>query len=204
METTLGLFLLSVAGISLTGVMLPGPLTTAVIAKGYRNRHAGALIGAGHGIVEIPLIIALYLGLSQFIESPRVLQGIYIAGGLMLLYLGLRMLRASGREADAAVGLPANSLVTGIVITATNPAFYAWWATVGIALVAVAAKFGHTGVVLLMLVHVPMDVIWNEFLSVGTYGSRRWWTPKVQRIVFGICALVLGGFGVWFVLKALL
>jgi threonine/homoserine/homoserine lactone efflux protein len=57
---------------------------------------------------------------------------------------------------------------------------------------------------LLAVVHLPCDLVWSEFLSIGTFGSRRWWTQKVQRIVFGVCALVLAGFGVWFCLSAFL
>lgn len=204
MDSSLGLFLLSAAGISLTGVMLPGPMTAATVAKGYSDRHAGARIAAGHGVVEIPVIAALYFGLGRFLASPQVAQGLYLAGGLMLLYLGLRMFRATAKESGAAGGLPASSLVTGIVITATNPAFYIWWATVGIALIAAAARFGHPGVVLLAAVHLPCDLVWSEFLSVGTFGSRRWWTEKVQRIVFRVCASVLAGFGIWFCLTAFL
>ncbi|GAH55236.1 unnamed protein product, partial [marine sediment metagenome] len=63
METSLGLFLFSAVGISLTGVMLPGPLTAATIAKGYGDKNAGALIAVGHAVIEIPLIAAIYLGL---------------------------------------------------------------------------------------------------------------------------------------------
>lgn len=183
---------------------MPGPMTAATVAKGYSDRHAGLWIGAGHGIIEIPLIAAIYFGLGRLIGSPQVTQGIYLAGGLMLLYLGLRMFRATGREPDPAGGLPSSALVTGIVITATNPAFYIWWATVGVALIAAAARFGHAGIVLLAAVHLPCDLIWSEFISAGTFQSRRWWTKKVQRIVFGVCALVLVGFGVWFCLTAFL
>ena len=122
----------------------------------------------------------------------------------MLLYLGFRMFRATGRASGEMSGLPASALVTGIVITATNPAFYIWWATVGIALIAGAATFGHIGIVLLALVHLPCDLVWSEFLSVGTFESRRWWTQNVQRIVFRVCALVLAGFGMWFCLTAFL
>ena len=96
METSLGLFLLSAAGISLTGVMLPGPLTAATIVKGYSDKHAGAWIAAGHAVIEIPLIAVIYFGLGHFIDSPHVEKGIYLAGGLMLLYLGFRMFRATG------------------------------------------------------------------------------------------------------------
>jgi threonine/homoserine/homoserine lactone efflux protein len=207
METSLGLFLLSAVGISLTGVMLPGPMTAATIAKGYTDRHAGARIAAGHAVIEIPLIAimaAIYFGSGRFISSPQVEKTIYLVGGLMLLYLGFRMFRATRKTLGAAGGLPASSLVTGIVITGTNPAFYIWWVTAGAVLIASAAKFGLVGVILLAIVHLPCDLLWSEFLSVGTFESRRWWTQNVQRIVFSVCALILAGFGVWFCLSAFL
>jgi threonine/homoserine/homoserine lactone efflux protein len=203
METSLGLFLLSAVGVSLTGVMLPGPMTAATIAKGYSDKHAGVWIAAGHAVIELPLIAVIYaviyFGFEHFFDSPQVERGIYLAGGL-----GFRMFRATGKATDAVGGLPTSSLLTGIVITGTNPAFYIWWATVGTALVIGAAKFGLAGVILLTIVHLPCDLAWSEFLSVSTYESRRWWTQKVRRIVFSVCALVLAGFGVWFCLSAFL
>ena len=208
METSLSLFLLAAVGISLTGVMLPGPMTAATIAKGYSDKHAGAWIAAGHAVVEVPIIAiiyaVIYFGFEHFIGSPQVKMAIYLAGGLMLLYLGFRMFRATRETLGAVGGLPASSLVTGIVITGTNPAFYMWWATAGAALITGATKFGLAGVILLTVVHLPCDFVWSEFLSAGTFGSRRWWTQKVQKIVSRICALILAGFGVWFCLSAFL
>lgn len=203
METSLGLFLLSVAVISLTGVMLPGPMTAATIAKGYQNKNAGALIAIGHGVIELPLIAAIYLGVGPFLGLSAVVNGIYIAGGVALFYLGFRMFRTAGDAPEDVGGLPASSVVTGIVVTGTNPAFYVWWVTLGAALIAGAARFGVTGIVLLGVVHWPCDLVWSEFLSMGTFKSRKWWTGKVQRIVFGVCALVLLGFGAWFVFSGL-
>lgn len=203
METSLGLFLLSVAGISLTGVMLPGPMTAATVAKGYQNKNAGALIAIGHGVIELPLIAAIYLGVGPFLGLPAVVNGIYIAGGVALFYLGFRMFRTAGDAPEEVGGLPASSMVTGIVVTGTNPAFYVWWVTLGAALIAGAARFGVIGIVLLGVVHWPCDLVWSEFLSMGTFKSRKWWTGKVQRIVFSVCALVLLGFGAWFVFSGL-
>jgi threonine/homoserine/homoserine lactone efflux protein len=206
METSLSLgqFLLIAVGISLTGVMLPGPMTAATIAKGYSDKHAGAWIAAGHAVIEIPLIAVIYFGFGHFISSPQVTKVIYLVGGLMLLYLGFRMFRATHEAPGAVSGLPASSLVTGIVVTGTNPAFYIWWATAGAVLVTGAAKFGLVGIILFTLVHLPCDFAWSEFLSVGTFESRRWWTQKIQRIVFSVCACILAGFGVWFCLSAFL
>jgi len=204
MESNLGLFLLSIVGISLTGVMLPGPMTAATIAKGYGNRDAGALIAVGHGVVEVPLIVAIYFGFGQLVNSAHVVTGIYIAGGLMLLYLAFRMLRTIGGTPGEVAGLPSSSVVTGIVLTGGNAAFYVWWATVGVALVAGAARFGVTGLVLFTVVHWVCDLGWSEFLSASTFKSRRWWNRRVQKAVFTVCGLILGGFGVWFCVSAVL
>jgi threonine/homoserine/homoserine lactone efflux protein len=203
METNLGLFLLFVAGISFTGVMLPGPMTAATIAKGYKNKNAGASIAIGHGIVELPLIAAIYFGLGHFIEATWVINAIYIAGGVVLFYLGFRMFRTVGNAPEDVGGLPSSSVVTGMVVTGTNAAFYIWWATIGAALLTGAARFGVIGIVLLTVVHWPCDLAWSEFLSLGTFKSRKWWTKKVQRIVFSTCALVLLGFGAWFLISGL-
>ena len=207
METSLGLFLLSAAGISLTGVMLPGPMTAATIAKGYGNRHAGIWIAAGHAVIEIPLIAvmaAIYFRSGSLATSPEVEGVIYIVGGVMLLYLGFRMFRANRVAPGTVGGLPASSFVTGMVITGTNPSFYLWWVTAGAILIAGAARFGLIGVILLAVVHLPSDFVWSEFLSVGTFESKRWWTQRVQKIVFSVCALVLVGFGIWFCVSAFL
>ena len=207
METSLGLFLLSAAGISLTGVMLPGPMTAATIAKGYSDRHAGIRIAAGHAVIEIPLIAvmaAIYFRSGSLATSPGVERVIYIVGGVKLLYLGFRMFRANRVAPGAVGGLPASSFVTGLVITGTNPSFYLWWVTAGAILIAGAARFGLIGVVLLAVVHLPSDFAWSEFLSVGTFESKRWWTQRVQKIVFSVCALVLAGFGIWFCISAFL
>ena len=204
METSLGLFLLSAAGISLTGVMLPGPMTAATIAKGYRDKNAGALIAVGHAAVEIPLIAAIYFGFGHFINSPQVIDIVYVVGGIALFYLGFRMFRSSSNTSGEVGGLPTSSLVTGALVTGTNPAFYIWWVTVGMALIVSAIEFGLTGILLFTLVHWLCDLAWSEFLSVGTFKSRRWWTPNVRKLVFTICALILIGFGVWFCLSAFL
>ena len=196
------MFLLSAAGISLTGVMFPGPVTAVTVAKGYSHKHAGALIAVGHAAVEIPLIAAIYLGLAHFMNSARVMDIIYVVGGLMLFYLGFRMFRNVGDRPGEIGGLPGNSVVAGIVITGTNSAFYVWWVTLGVALVVGAAKYGLVGLLLFTAVHWLCDLAWLEVLSVSTFKSRKWWTYGVQRVVFRLCALMLVGFGVWFFVSA--
>jgi len=201
MAASLGLFLLSAAGISLSGVMLPGPLTAATITKGYRDQNAGVLIALGHAIVEIPLMALIYFGFAHYFASPQVKRIIGLAGGLMLVFMGSVMFRATRRALGEAADLPYNSLTTGIIMTGANPYFFLWWATIGMALIAGAADFGISGLLLFAAIHWSCDLVWEQFVSMSVFKTKHLWTQKVQKIVFAICALVLVGFGAWFCLS---
>jgi threonine/homoserine/homoserine lactone efflux protein len=198
MDSSLGLFLLSAAGISLSGVMMPGPLTAATIAKGYRQQNAGIFIALGHAVIELPLMALIYFGFAQFFASPEVKKVIGLAGGLMLIVMGLMVLRSMKKNLGEAADLPYSPLVTGIMLTGANPYFFLWWATIGIALIITAAQFGIWGLIIFAVVHWSCDLVWESCVSVSVFRTKHLWTQKVQRIVFGICAAVLVGFGVWF------
>jgi len=198
MDSSLGIFLLSAAGISLSGVMMPGPLTAATITKGYREQNAGVFIALGHAVVELPLMALIYFGFAQFFTSPEVKQVVGLAGGLMLIFMGLMVFRGIRKNVGESADLPYNSLVTGIVLTGANPYFFLWWATIGMALIVTAAQFGIWGLVAFAVVHWSCDLIWEQGVSMSVFRTRHLWTRKAQDIVFGICALVLVGFGIWF------
>jgi threonine/homoserine/homoserine lactone efflux protein len=86
------LFLATVVIISTTGVMMPGPVTAATIAKGYKQKWAGVYIALGHGIVEFPTIALMALGFSKALEESWVAIIVGLAGGAMLLFMGLSMI----------------------------------------------------------------------------------------------------------------
>ena len=203
MDASFGLFLLSAAGISLSGVMMPGPLTAATIAKGYREQNAGIFIALGHAVIELPLMALIYFGFAQFFASPDVKRAIGLAGGLMLIFMGLMVLRSMRKNLGEAADLPYSPLVTGMMLTGANPYFFLWWATIGIALIVTAAQFGIWGLVIFAVVHWSCDLVWEQCVSMSVFRTRHLWTQKVQRIVFGVCAAVLVGFGVWFCVSVL-
>lgn len=198
MMGSLGLFLLSAAGISLSGVMAPGPLTAATITKGYREQNAGVLIALGHAVIELPLMALIYFGFANYLASPQAEKIIGLAGGLMLIFMGSMVFRSNRINLGEAADLPYNSFITGVIMTGANPYFFLWWATVGIALITGAAAFGIYGLLLFVVVHWLCDLVWEQIVSVSVFKTRHLWTRRVQTIVFGICALVLIGFGIWF------
>ena len=196
MTQNLWLFLLSAAGISLSGVMLPGPLTAATIARGYNDKNAGAMIGIGHGIVEVPIIALIYFGFAAFIADPLVKMVTGLAGGALLVVMGLLIFFTFRKPLEGSAVLPYSALVTGIVMTGGNPYFLLWWATIGVALIAGAVAFGIYGLVLFTIVHLTCDIVWDQVVSMTVFRTRHLWTPGVQKTVFSICAAVLIGFGV--------
>ncbi len=198
MSQNIWVYLISAAGVSLSGVMLPGPLTAATIAKGYHEKNAGVFIGLGHGIIEIPIIALIYFGFATYLTIPVIKQATGVAGGLLLVIMGLMIFLTFKKPVAGSISLPYNSLVTGIIMTGGNPYFFLWWATVGVALITGAVTFGIYGLVLFTLVHLSCDIVWEQIVSMTVFKTRHLWTPDVQKVVFGICALVLVGFGIWF------
>jgi threonine/homoserine/homoserine lactone efflux protein len=196
MTQNLWLFLLSAAGVSLSGVMLPGPLTAATIARGYNDKNAGAMIGIGHAIIEIPIIALIYFGFAAFIADPLVKMVTGLAGGALLVLMGLLIFFTFRKPLEGSAVLPYSSLVTGIVMTGGNPYFLLWWATIGVALVSGASAFGIYGLALFTIVHLTCDIAWEQVVSTTVFRTRHLWTPGVQKTVFSVCAAVLIGFGV--------
>ncbi len=204
MDASFGLFLLYAAGISLSGVMMPGPLTAATIAKGYREQNAGIFIALGHAVVEIPLMAIIYFGLGHFFTNPEFKKVVGVAGGLLLVFMGLMVLRGFRKNIAESADIPYSSLVTGIMLTGANPYFFLWWATIGIALIVTAAQFGIWGLVIFAVVHWSCDLVWEQIVSVSVFRTKHMWTQTVQRVVFGICAALLVGFGIYFCVSVFL
>jgi threonine/homoserine/homoserine lactone efflux protein len=195
-------FILTIVGISLSGVMAPGPITAATLAAGARNRHAGAWICVGHIAVELPLILVLAGGLGTFLESEGIRAWIGLAGGVFLLLMGLQLLanlrRPEVASADSAARHP---LWIGIVLSGANPYFLLWWATVGLTLTSQAMEFGFLALGLFALIHWLCDLGWLEVLSfVGFKGSTL--GTRIQTVISLVCVVMLLGFGVKFVYDA--
>ena len=94
-------FLLQAVLISLSGVMAPGPLSAAIVGHSQRSPHAGALGALGHGVVEFPLMALILFGFATWAEAPLVGPVIGLAGGFVLLWMGLSMVLSSAASYQA-------------------------------------------------------------------------------------------------------
>jgi threonine/homoserine/homoserine lactone efflux protein len=197
-------FLLSTVVISLTGVMSPGPVTAATLAAGARERHAGLMMAIGHGIVELPLVLLIVMGLGRFFQIEGIRIAFGIIGGVFLAVLGMQMLRSVRRP--SASGEPAKgrtTLATGILLTACNPYFLLWWATVGLALATQASQLGLLAFALFAILHWLCDLFWLEILSQASYRGGQVFSDRSQSVVLGVCGVALLLFSAKFLLDAI-
>jgi threonine/homoserine/homoserine lactone efflux protein len=204
MITDFYFFLLSAILISLSGVMSPGPLFAVTIAKASREKNAGILISLGHGVVEFPLMFLIYFGFAWVFTSDFTQKAIGLVGGALMIYLGFRMLKTRRETEEKSSYFKYGSIASGILATVGNPYFLLWWATIGAFLVMNAALFGLIGFSIFAIIHWSCDLVWNIFVSLMVFKSRRFWTKRVNEIVFGFCFIILTGFGAWFIISVLI
>jgi len=204
MITDFYFFLLSAILISLSGVMSPGPLFAVTIAKASREKNAGILISLGHGVVEFPLMFLIYFGFAWVFTSDFTQKATGLVGGALMIYLGFRMLKTQRETEEKSSYFKYGSIASGILATVGNPYFLLWWATIGAFLVMNAALFGLIGFSIFAIIHWSCDLVWNIFVSLMVFKSRRFWTKMVHEVVFGFCFIILTGFGAWFIISVLI
>ncbi|RLB19465.1 MAG: hypothetical protein DRG63_00880 [Deltaproteobacteria bacterium] len=196
------IFLLSVVVISMSGVLMPGPITAITVAQGNRKLWAGSLIALGHGVVEFPLMALIYFGVGMLFQrmSAKVIIG--ILGGGVLLWMAIEMLRNYRRAEVMKEERKLGSFVAGILLTATNPYFLIWWATVGASLILRSIEFGMIGLILMAVVHWSCDLAWCQLLSWLSFQGARFFGKRLQMAVFILSGLAVLYFGLYFITDA--
>lgn len=197
------IFLAQVVALSLSGVLMPGPVTTSSIVMGAKNRFAGSLIAVGHGIVEFPLIILITFGTAEFFKFKSAQIIIGLAGGAMLLFMAYGIYKSS-KSADP----QSNKIVTGkpvfagIVLSAGNPFFLVWWATTGLALALQAKAFGILAFGIFAVAHWFCDLVWYQALSWASFKGTNLLSSHNWTSILAGCAAAMFLFGLNFIFNA--
>ena len=195
--------LLSVVVISLSGVMMPGPMFAMTLAKSYRSPWAGAQVALGHAVIEVPLILFIYFGFAQFFQNSIVQLTLSILGGGMIVWLGIAMFRTRAEVVQQGKDLPYSAFTAGILTSGLNPYFLLWWATIGSLLVMKFLGFGTIGLIIFIMVHWLCDLVWLSVVSTIVYRTHSLWGRKFQEGLFITCSLLLIGFGGWFLISGI-
>ena len=188
--------------IALSGAMMPGPLLTATISESSRRGFImGPLLIVGHGILELALVLALLLGLAPFLQQPAVFVATALAGAAILLWMAFGMfrslpsLRLSWEGEHKRQNHP---VVSGILMSAANPYWIIWWATIGLGYILYSWRFGLWGVAFFFAGHILADLVWYSAVAAAVSGGRRFLTDRLYRGLIASCAVFLVLFAGYF------
>jgi threonine/homoserine/homoserine lactone efflux protein len=196
-------FLASVLLISLSGVLMPGPLFAVTIKKAATSKVSGALIAVGHGIVEFPLMFLIFFVLSEF-EIPLIAQvAVGLVGGALMVFMGVQTFRSRHKPENVSSSAKRESVVAGAYTTAANAGFILWWLTIGTTLILNAKLFGLLGFSIFAGVHWSVDLVVYTAAAFLIFKSQRFWNDQIRMGITLFCAAVFIGFGLFFMGSAL-
>ena len=206
MDTLIGIFLGSFV-IGLSGALMPGPMFVAVVGQSpRRGAWTGPMVVLGHGVLESALVAAIILGLAEVLKNATVLTIIALAGGAMLLWMGIDMLRTAGKltllpgESTEKPGgiVNAHPFWAGILTSLSNPYWILWWATIGLGYLIISRELGMSGLLAFLVGHVMADLVWYTVVGLLVTGGKRWLTDGIYRGMIRVCAVALVFFAVFF------
>jgi threonine/homoserine/homoserine lactone efflux protein len=193
--------------IALSGALMPGPLLTATISESSRRGFwTGPLMIAGHAILELALVVALFLGLAPFFQMPAVFVVSALAGAVILIWMAAGMLRSlptlrlSWEGGQQKMNSP---VLNGILMSVSNPYWIIWWATIGIGYIFYAWQYGLWGIAFFFAGHISADLAWYSFIAGAVARGRRLLSDRLYRRLIGLCALFLIGFAGYFAFAGL-
>ncbi len=194
----LALIFLNSFMIGFSGAVMPGPLLAVGIADTPRHGwQTGPVICVGHALAEIGVVIVLAMGVAVLTDNPIVSQVIAVVGGIALVLMGVSMgyntLKSRVKyDAFAPVDQSRHKLAgKGITATLSNPYWFVWWATVGLALLVQSKDLGVMGPIAFYLGHILSDFVWYTIVTVLIWNGRKLIMGTGLKVLILSCALFL-------------
>ena len=189
--------------IAFSGAMMPGPLMTMTIGESAKSGPwVGPKMIAGHAVLEIALLFALFYGLAPLFKNENFFIGVAIIGGLIMIWMAQSMFRSLPTleiKAGTTTNKTMNLYLAGILMSLANPYWIIWWATIGLGYVLVSKELGFAGIAFFFVGHILGDLVWYSAISFVVGKGRNFLSNKIYRILVGTCAIFLALFAVWLI-----
>jgi threonine/homoserine/homoserine lactone efflux protein len=184
-----------VLGLSIAGP--PGPVNaTAAFEVSTKSWLAGWLVELGATTADGIFFVLTYYGLTKLIAGGAASQLLFLIGGFILLFLAYSTIRhAKSASISRRPTRMRSPYLLGLTVAMTNPYQIIWWVTVGVGMVS---NFGLSIVVGLFTGILGWTLMYTTALSAGL--SRY---QKAYPYVIYASGLILGVFGIWFLITAL-
>jgi len=189
---------------------MPGPLLAYTISASARfGFWAGPLIVLGHAILELTLIVALVLGLNQFVEGDTFTSIVGLAGGLVLIVMGIAMARQGWLkvplklETSSSLVENRRMIIAGIFVSMSNPYWFIWWATIGMTYLLWSKELGTGGIASFFSGHILSDLVWYSLITFIIATGRKAINDTVYSWLLLVCGVALVGLGGYFAMSGI-
>ncbi len=197
--------------VGFSGAMMPGPLLAVGISETPKHGwRTGPIITLGHAIAEIGVVIVLMLGVVAIAQISEVTNAISIVGGSALLMMGFMMIwdtlrnkdiYASSHQSDKSKShLLAGK---GLMATLSNPFWWVWWGTVGLALLVDSQAAGIKGPIVFYFGHILSDFVWYTAVSFILWQGRKIFMGAGLKVLLCLCALFLIYLGAKYIISGI-
>jgi len=196
--------IIAFVGLSLLLAMTPGPDTFLVLRFSLRGARSGVAAAAGSALGSMLWASAVAVGLASLLEqSATAYRIVKIAGGLYLIYLGLRVLLRRRREdgfdlqhCSRAIQTPVAAFGAGLLSCALNP-------KVGLFFLAIVPQFVpphaplFSTVLTLGVIDTVVAFAWLVVITSLAARAVVWLRrPRVTALLNRVSAAILTTFGV--------
>jgi threonine/homoserine/homoserine lactone efflux protein len=175
-----------------------GPVCVAVLHKGMTQgfRHAFSMVW-GAALVDALYIVLSVAGVSALLQIGPARTVVGIAGILLLIYFGLRYLRAPAAMAHLAHSgeSPLRSFTFGVGLTLTNPLTVLFWAGVLGAMIS-TRTFEGAGVIYFSAGCVAATLLFLTAVAVAGHYLERVLSPRLSLWLNRVVGLFLVAFAV--------
>jgi threonine/homoserine/homoserine lactone efflux protein len=186
-------------------IMIPG-LDTANVFRSLtiNGRKSAFATAAGTSIGLLVWGVAASLGISALLTASKIgFTVLRWAGGMYLLYLGIKMIKESRHITEETLATRIEnrstlwkSFTRSLIINLTNPKALVFYGAVFPQFLPKSLSTFVGGMVL-TTIHCILNFLWFSFLIAGAgFAKDKLRTPKVQKIIERISGVALIGFGI--------
>ena len=157
----------------------------------------------GHSLLELFLVIGLTFGIDKILNNQTAEFIIGSAGGLLLLWMGWRMSKNPVGSAMPIVDKSGDEssrgpISAGIILSASNPYFFKWWATVGLSFIEASREARNAGTTAFYTGHILSDIIWYAMVALNVSSGKKFINDSTYKIIVRLCGIFLIYLGLYF------
>ncbi|MBT2757121.1 LysE family transporter [Mesobacillus foraminis] len=184
-----------------------GPVNAAQMDKGIKSGFFHAwLLGLGALTADVVYMLAVYMGVVRFLETPFMQTFLWLFGFFVLMYTGVETIMGAGKvvmQQQRQTESRWKSFLSGFMMSISNPLTILFWLGIyGSVLARTASTYGTSELVMYSSAIILGLVLWDIVMAGISSSFRKLLTSRLLTFISILSGLSLIGFAVYFGIQA--